>query len=152
MISPLPNPVYDIHNPLGLRLLTRIKLRLSHLNEHKFNYNFKNCVNPLLTCILEIESTSHFFLHCIHYNNISSTLLNDIYLFIWWEYSKVFRYQFTNLILCGGSPFNIKQNTFTLNAVIKYILESNRFMGRWFKNNGSFILIMSYLSLNHFIY
>ena len=32
----------------------------------------------------------------------------------------------TNLILYGGSQFNIKQNTFILNAVIKYILEPNR--------------------------
>ena len=34
-----------IHNPNGLKLLTRFRLGLSHLNEHKFNYNFKDCVN-----------------------------------------------------------------------------------------------------------
>ena len=33
MKYPSPNPVYDIHNPLGL----------------KFNDNFENCVNPLST-------------------------------------------------------------------------------------------------------
>ena len=79
MICPSPNPVYDIHNPLGLRLLTRLRLGLSHLNEHKFNHSFKNCVNPLCTHSLEIESTSHFSsIVPNHYNNICSTLLNEL--------------------------------------------------------------------------
>ena len=37
MIRPSSNLLYDIHNPLGLHLLTRLRLELSHLNEHKFN-------------------------------------------------------------------------------------------------------------------
>ena len=68
--------VYDIYNPLGLCLLTRLRLGVSHLNEHKFNHNFKNHVNPF--CSLEIESTSHLFFHCNHYNNVHSTLLNEV--------------------------------------------------------------------------
>ena len=43
MLRPSPNPVYDIQNSLGLCLLTRLRLGLSHLNEHKFNHNFKKC-------------------------------------------------------------------------------------------------------------
>ena len=128
MICPSPNPVYDIHNPLGLCLLTRLRLGLSHLNEHKFNHNFKNCVNPLCTCSLEIESASHFFLHCDHYNNITSILLNELKSLD----RNILKFPdttLTYLILYGGSQFNIKQNTFILNAVIKYILESNQFNG-----------------------
>ena len=131
MICPSPNPVYDIHNPLGLCLLTRLRLGLSHLNEHKFNHNFKNCVNPLCTCSLEIESASHFFLHCDHYNNITSILLNELKSLD----RNILKFPdttLTNLILYGGSQFNIKQNTFILNAVIKYILESNQFNGSLF--------------------
>ena len=45
MIRPSPNPVYDIHSPIGIHSLTRLRLGLSHLNEHRFNHNFKNCVN-----------------------------------------------------------------------------------------------------------
>ena len=43
--QPSPEPVYNIHNPTGLKLLTRLKLRLSHLNENKLNHNFRDCVN-----------------------------------------------------------------------------------------------------------
>ena len=74
MIGPSPNPVYGIHNPLGLRLLTRLTLVQSHPNKHKFNHSF----NPPCTCSLEIESTSHFFLHSDYYNYICSALLNEL--------------------------------------------------------------------------
>ena len=75
---PSPNHIYKIHDPLGLKLLTRIRLGLSHLNEHRFNHNFDSCINPLCSCSLEVESTKHFFLHCHHYTNIRKTLLNTV--------------------------------------------------------------------------
>ena len=72
-IRPLAAPVYNIHDPLGLKLLTRLRLGLSHLIEHRFNHNFESCLNPLCTCSLEVESTTHFFLtlppfQCNSYN------------------------------------------------------------------------------------
>ena len=77
-IRPKPSPLYNIHNPSGIKLLTRLRIGLSHLNEHKFNPNFGNCVNPFWTYSLEPESTSHFFLHCHHYNTIQSILFKDL--------------------------------------------------------------------------
>ena len=70
--------IYSINNPVGLKLLTHLKLGLSHLNDCRFNHNFQNCSNPLCSCSLEIESTSHILLHCHHYTNICLTLLNSI--------------------------------------------------------------------------
>ena len=51
---PTAKPVYKIHNPIGLKLLTRLRLGLSRLNEHKFKHNLQDCINPLCTCSLEI--------------------------------------------------------------------------------------------------
>ena len=64
---PIPKPIYNFNNPAGLKLLARLRLSLSHLNQCKFNHNFQNCVNPLCLCFLEVESVSHFFLHCHYY-------------------------------------------------------------------------------------
>ena len=69
--------VYRIHNPIGLKVLTRLRVGLSHLNEHRFNHNFQSCINPLCYS-LEIESTTHFLLHRHNFSNIRSTLLNSI--------------------------------------------------------------------------
>ena len=49
-----PKPVYKIHNANVLKLLTRLRLGISHLNEQKFNHNFKDCVNLLCSCSLEL--------------------------------------------------------------------------------------------------
>ena len=44
---PISKPIYNIHNPVSLKSLTRVRLSLSHLNQHKFYHNFQNCLNPL---------------------------------------------------------------------------------------------------------
>ena len=44
-------------------LVYRLRIGLSHLNDHKFRHNFQDCLNPLCPCILEVESTIH---HCQH--------------------------------------------------------------------------------------
>ena len=75
---PHQNAIYNIDNPVGLKLLTRLRLSCSHLNKHRFNHKFENCINTLSSCSLEIESTSHFLLHCHHYTNIHLHLWNSI--------------------------------------------------------------------------
>ena len=60
-IRPSPNCLFNVSDSLGIKL-TRLRLGLSHLREHKFNHNFQNTINPLCPCSLESESTTHFFL------------------------------------------------------------------------------------------
>ena len=78
MVRPTPKPIYNIQNPNGLKLLTILRLGLSHLNEHKFNDNFKDCVNLLCSCCLEVESVPHFFLHCYYFTDIRKTLFHEL--------------------------------------------------------------------------
>ena len=47
IIWPILNWIFNIFNPLGLKLITRLWFGLSHLNEHRFNHNFSDCINPL---------------------------------------------------------------------------------------------------------
>ena len=72
------NNTYEIHNPTGLKLLTCLWLGLSHLKNHKFNHNFKDCINPLCSCSLSVENNVHFFLHCHHFSLQRQTLTNHI--------------------------------------------------------------------------
>ena len=78
LIRPKCNDTYGIHNPSGLKLLTRLRLGLSHLKDHKFNHNFKDCINPLCSCGLSVENSVHFFLHCRHFSLQRQTLMNNI--------------------------------------------------------------------------
>ena len=36
----MPKPTFNIHNPLGLKLLACLRLGLIYLNEHRFDHNF----------------------------------------------------------------------------------------------------------------
>ena len=45
---------------LGLKLLNRLRLGLSHLENHKFRHNFQECVSPIFSCGQDIETTTPF--------------------------------------------------------------------------------------------
>ena len=61
---PSPNSLFNVSDSLWIKFLPRLRLGLSHLREHEFNYNFQDTINPLCSCSLESESTTHFFLRC----------------------------------------------------------------------------------------
>ena len=42
------NSVYSVHGTAGLKLLTRITLSSSHLNEHKFQHSLRNTVKQYI--------------------------------------------------------------------------------------------------------
>ena len=77
-IRPSPKSFFDCHNPKGIKLITRLRLGLSHLREHKFKHSFQDTINPLCNCGQNIESSTHFFLHCPFFINERRTLLSTI--------------------------------------------------------------------------
>ena len=75
-ICPIQINVHNIFDPKGLEFLTRLGLSFSHLNEHRFLYNFQDCLNSLHSHSLEIEDWSYelcvnikkdLLLHCDSY-------------------------------------------------------------------------------------
>ena len=77
-ILPCAISIFDIHNSLGIKLLTRLRLGLSHLHEHKFRYCLQDTLNPLCECGKGIESTIHFFLYCTSFLIPTQTLFQKI--------------------------------------------------------------------------
>ena len=51
------NGVYNCHNPKEIKLLTRLRVGLSHLCEHKFKISFQDTLNPICNCGGDIETT-----------------------------------------------------------------------------------------------
>ena len=41
-IRPMPDSIYNIHNPLGVKYLTRLRITFSHLKEHKLKHHFQD--------------------------------------------------------------------------------------------------------------
>ena len=61
LVRPNCSDTYGIYNPTESKFLMHLRLFLSHLNNHEFNHNFKDCVNPLCSCSLSIENNVHLF-------------------------------------------------------------------------------------------
>ena len=57
-IRPCANSIFDIHNPLGIKLLTRLRLGLSHLHEHKIRHCFQDTLNANVAKILNEQCNS----------------------------------------------------------------------------------------------
>ena len=105
--------------------MTRLRLGLSHLREHKFHHNFQNCINPLCSCGMDIESTSHFFLHCPLFDDKRITLLSTLNK-IDCKLIETNESSLIETLLFGNSLFDLKKNSLILNASIDYILSTIR--------------------------
>ena len=72
------NSIRNIHNPLGVKYLTRLRIGFSHLKEHKFKHNFQDSIDPMCSCSSGIEATIDFFLHCANFNIQGQSLFDKI--------------------------------------------------------------------------
>ena len=77
-IRPAQNSIFNIFDPIGLKLLTRLRLEFTHLNEHRFRHNFENCVNSLCSYSLNTENTEHYLVHCHHFTHHRINLMNSV--------------------------------------------------------------------------
>ena len=70
--------LFAVHNSAGVKLLSRLRLKSIHLNEHKFRHNFKDALSPMCDCGSKTETTDHFFLRCPFFAINRQKLLNDL--------------------------------------------------------------------------
>ena len=77
-IRPTANSISGCHNPIGVKLITRLLLGLSHLREHKFKHSFQDTLNPFCSCRKEVETTFHCLILCPNYSDERLTLLSKI--------------------------------------------------------------------------
>ena len=59
-----PNLVYGIHNPVGLKYLTRLCVGLSYLRAHKYQHNVSDTTTKFCYCSNNVpETTEHYLLY-----------------------------------------------------------------------------------------
>ena len=77
-VRPRENSFSAVHEVNCLKLLNRLRLNFSHLNEHKFRHNFNDTINPICSWGKEPETTLHYLPRCNFYSIYRLELLNDI--------------------------------------------------------------------------
>ena len=120
-IRPSPSNVFNCNSHKGIRLITRLRVGMSHLREHKFKHNFQDCLNPICSCGLDIESTSHFLLHCPTFNDERYTLLSTLNK-IDCKLLELTKSSLSQTMFYGNTLFDKEEKTLILNATIEYIL------------------------------
>ena len=126
LIRPKCNSVFLVHNPIGIKFLNRLRLGLSHLREHKFKHNFQDCLDPFCTCSNEVESTTHFFLHCQHFTQQRQNLLNSLNNIVE-DLVNNHDQDLVNILLYGAPTFDINLNNKIILSSIEYIQSTKRF-------------------------
>ena len=124
-IRPKQRSIYNIIDPPGLKLLTRLRLNLSHLREHKFRHNFLDTINPLCSCSLEVESTRHYLLRCPFYVHIRKILLDNI-VELNGGISNFSDDNLINLLLYGDEIYSVEVNSSILRNTISFLNSSER--------------------------
>ena len=77
-----PYSLFNVSDSIGINLLTKLRLGLSHLRKYKFSHNFQNTINPLCSYSLESEWTTQFFLRCQNFMDLRKCLMNELIKFI----------------------------------------------------------------------
>ena len=124
-IRPSSNSIFNCHSPKGIKSVTRLRLGLSHLREHKFWHNFQDTLNPTCSCGDDIETTIHYLLHCPNYLDERRPLLDNLQSIGENIHDKNYS-QISELLLFGVSSNNDASNTCILNATIQFMLATKR--------------------------
>ena len=106
--------------PLFLRLrensvfavqdINRLRLNFSHENEHKFQHNFNNTINPMCPCGKEPETTLHYLSHSNFYSIYRLELLNDICA-LNHSLKNMLKENLLKVLLYGEEEFSFKINS-----------------------------------------
>ena len=125
LIKPQKKSTYNICDIEGARYLTKLRLKFSTLNEHRFRHNFDS-VTPFCACGIDKEDNEHFFLHCSQFYLLRQNLfgqLSDIPGLILNLDDK----SLCDLLLFGGSKYSVANNRKILEATISFIKNTKRF-------------------------
>ena len=124
---PSPNGTFNVHNPHGIKLLTRLRVVLSDLCEYKFRHSFQESLDPICNCDRHIETTINFFLHCSDYKNQRKTLFENI---INIKRSSLNQNDslMVETLLFGSNGLNEEENAWIMESTIEYIINTERFI------------------------
>ena len=109
-IRPSQKGVYNCHNPKEIKLLTRSRVGLSHLREHKSKHSFQDTLNPICNCGEDNETTSHYLLYYPEYLQERMTLMNTVSCIV----PNIFYFnndQLTQILLYGKEDLDKNNST-----------------------------------------
>ena len=126
VIRPVKKSVYSVYNMTGIRNLTKLRVKFSPLNEHRFRHNF-DCLSPLCVCGTRNEDSEHFLLHCPQFDLMRTDLFSQLADVPGLDITSMDSKNLCELLLYGTSDLNVVENRIIIEATISFIERSKRF-------------------------
>ena len=82
-----------------------------------FDTNLQDCMNPLCSCSLEIEDTSHYLLHCHHFSQYRIDVMNSVKSILV-NFESLSNNVKIDILLYGDSRLYGNKNKFILEATL----------------------------------
>ena len=120
------NSTYRVSDIQGVRLLTRLRLQFSALNEHRFRHAF-DCLSPVRNCGLAIEDNEHFLLHYLQYYTLCLDLFGQLSDISGIDLNRLDDRSQCNILLDGSPRCSVIENSIILESIISYIKDTGRF-------------------------
>ena len=127
------NSIFDVHNPIHIKIkiLKRLRLNFSHLNEHKFCHNFRSTVNPLCFCNSKTETTSHNLLGSPLFSEQRTKFFESLF-----DLDNTFLNHFDddllNIFLYGSSKYSFSTNNKKLSLTVEFLATNHSFNNVYF--------------------
>ena len=125
IIRPGKTPLYNIHYNVGIKLLTRLRVHFSPLNEHRFRHNF-DCLSPICICGSANKDNEHYLLHFPKFTTQRHDLLGQVS-DVGYDVANMNSSDLCNLLLYGKPNNSTFVKRIILEAAISFIKTSGRF-------------------------
>ena len=129
IVRPLGNSTYKSCDISGVKLLTKLRVHFSALNEHRFKHAF-DCLSPVCFCGKDNENNKHFLLHCPLYDVLRGDLFDQLSDVPGLDIASISNMDDDTLchrLLFGDPSLCTIENRVILEATISFIKNSVRF-------------------------
>ena len=125
-IRPLKGSIYNIHDLIGIRLLTQLRVEFSDLREHRFRHNVL-CSRLFCTCQTGIEDNDHFLLRCPRFSPHRRGLLDLLSRSIDFDIMRLSSKESTTLLLYAHPDLSTITNRIIIEGTLRFIKSTGRF-------------------------
>ena len=125
IIGPIKNPVYNICDILGVKILKRLRVKFSSLNEHRFRHNFE-CLSPACICGAAREDTEHYLMHYPQFCTLRHTLHGQVSE-VSFDIANMTTKDLCYLLLYGKPNGSTLVNRMIFEATLPFLKSSKRF-------------------------
>ena len=128
IVRPIRNSTYKICDISGVKLLTKLRVQFSPLNEHRFKHAF-DCLSPVCFCGKDNENNKHFLLHCPLYDVLRRDLFDQLSDVPGLDIASINNIDDDTLcdrLLFGNPSLGTIENRVILDATISFLKNSGR--------------------------